>query len=57
MALAPDRAWCYYHRGLAYQALGRCGRALRDYGRALQLDPTLAEAALNRGMLHRRQKR
>jgi tetratricopeptide (TPR) repeat protein len=51
VALAPDRAWCYYNRGLAYQALGRCGRALRDYDRALQLDPTLAEAAQNRGML------
>jgi tetratricopeptide (TPR) repeat protein len=29
-------------------------RAVRDYDRALQLDPALAMAAVNRGMLHAR---
>jgi tetratricopeptide (TPR) repeat protein len=41
VVLAPDQAWCYYNRGLAYQALGRTDRAGADFGRALQLDPTL----------------
>jgi tetratricopeptide (TPR) repeat protein len=29
---------------------------LRDFDRALDLDPNLAEAALNRGLVHLRQK-
>jgi tetratricopeptide (TPR) repeat protein len=54
---APGRAPCYYHRALAYTALGRLDRARSDYDRALQLEPTLAAALLNRGMLHYRAKR
>src|SRR5262249_50563481 len=38
-------------------ALGRTEQALQDYDQALRLDPTLAIAALNRGMLHYRAKR
>src|SRR5439155_5329705 len=44
-------------RALAYQALGRSDRALYDYDAALQLDPQLGVAALNRGILHGREKR
>jgi serine/threonine protein kinase/Flp pilus assembly protein TadD len=52
VALAPDCAACYYNRALALMARGDSALALRDYDRALQLDPTLAGAALNRGALH-----
>jgi serine/threonine protein kinase/Flp pilus assembly protein TadD len=50
VALSP-RAECFYNRALAHEALGRTARALRDYSRALQRDPALTEAALNRGIL------
>jgi tetratricopeptide (TPR) repeat protein len=46
------RGLCHYHRGLAYVALGEPGNAIRDFDRALELEPGLAEAALNRGLLH-----
>jgi Flp pilus assembly protein TadD len=54
ISLAPDRAECYYNRGLAWDRQGpdQAAAALHDYDRALELDPTLAAAALNRGVLH-----
>jgi eukaryotic-like serine/threonine-protein kinase len=52
VALAPDCAACYYNRALALMARGDSASALRDYDQALQMDPTLAGAALNRGALH-----
>ena len=55
VALAPDSAACYYNRGLAHAARGDAAAALRDYDRALQLDPRLAAAALNRGALRLQQ--
>jgi tetratricopeptide (TPR) repeat protein/tRNA A-37 threonylcarbamoyl transferase component Bud32 len=57
LTLARERrGLCYYHRGLAYTAL-RPDPATResaraDFDRALELEPTLAAAALNRGRLH-----
>jgi tetratricopeptide (TPR) repeat protein len=55
---APEAAGClFYNRALAFDALGRTEQALADYDQALQLDPTLAVATLNRGMLHYRMKR
>ena len=51
IALAPETAECYYNRALAHEALGTRRLALRDYTHALQLDRTLSEAALNRGIL------
>jgi len=48
---APDVAASYYNRGLALGALGRDEQALRDFDRALQLDPHLADAALRRDRL------
>lgn len=62
LSLAQDRrGLCYYHRGLAYAALRQGSAAMesavRDFDRALELDPTLAEAALHRGLLHHEAKR
>jgi serine/threonine protein kinase len=54
---APQVAGVYYNRALAYSAQGKLELALRDYNRALQIDPTFASAALNRGMLHFKEKR
>jgi Tfp pilus assembly protein PilF len=45
---APNVASFFHHRALAYAALGKTERALQDYERALQLDPTFAAAARNR---------
>jgi serine/threonine protein kinase/Flp pilus assembly protein TadD len=56
IALAPDSAACYHNRALA-RARSDPSRALRDYDKALALDPRLAEAALNRGALHLQQGR
>lgn len=33
IVLSPDTAECYFNRGLSYQELGNCSRALRDYDR------------------------
>src|SRR5262249_10938957 len=49
---APGNAACFHNRALALTGLGRAREALADYDRALRLEPTLAAAALNRGMLH-----
>jgi serine/threonine protein kinase/tetratricopeptide (TPR) repeat protein len=54
---APERAGLYYNRALAFSAQGRDDLALLDYDRALRLEPTLAAAALNRGMLRFRVQR
>lgn len=51
IALAPTTAECYYNRALAESARGRPTPAFRDYSRALELDPKLTDAALNRGIL------
>ncbi len=50
VALAPDSAACYYNRALALAAHGDAA-AEKDYDRALALDPHLASATLNRGVL------
>jgi serine/threonine protein kinase/Flp pilus assembly protein TadD len=54
---SPDTALFRYNRGLAYSATGDNERALRDYDQALRLDAGLAQAALNRAMLHYQAKR
>jgi serine/threonine protein kinase/Flp pilus assembly protein TadD len=53
----PRRAEYFYSRGLALAGLGRIVSAIRDYDQALRLDSKLANAALNRGMLHYQEKR
>jgi tetratricopeptide (TPR) repeat protein len=39
VALAPNSAVCYRHRGLAYEKLGRPELARRDYERASRIEP------------------
>jgi serine/threonine protein kinase/Tfp pilus assembly protein PilF len=60
LALAPDSAWCYYNRGLSLLDIGNLDRALdrarRDFDRALAVDPHLAAASLQRGLLNYREK-
>lgn len=51
IALAPDRAQCYYNRGVILAALQRTDAALRDFDRALALEPDLAPALFERGKL------
>lgn len=48
VVLAPNRALCFYNRGLAYSMLGKSDRALLDFDQSLRLDPDLAGAALSR---------
>jgi eukaryotic-like serine/threonine-protein kinase len=55
-AIAPDIAGCFYNRALAFIGLGRADRALADLNRALELDPGLSEASLQRRMLQFREK-
>jgi tetratricopeptide (TPR) repeat protein len=60
VALAPasDRAACYFNRARAWAAQpDGAAEALRDYDSALELQPNLSAAALNRGILHYRQGR
>jgi serine/threonine protein kinase len=57
VALAHRAPWCYYNRGLAYKQLSHPEAARRDFDRALALDPHLAAAALDRGMLSYTQQR
>jgi serine/threonine protein kinase len=52
IGLIPEPARCYFNRACAYEGCGEPERALRDYDRALQLEPGLGVAALNRGKLH-----
>ena len=52
IALAPDRAECYYNCALAHAALGHTAETHRNYTRAVSLDPTLAAAPLDHGAPH-----
>jgi tetratricopeptide (TPR) repeat protein len=56
LALAPSNGGCYYNRALAYDAAGQDDRAEEDYTRALDRQPTLGGAWLNRGVLRYRKK-
>jgi serine/threonine-protein kinase len=57
MALAPQLPQSYCNRALVHVAAGRVGQALRDYERALTVEPAFAPAALNRGLLLARLRR
>jgi tetratricopeptide (TPR) repeat protein len=52
VTLASETPECWYNRALAWTALGDTEQAVRDYDRALRLDPSFAAATLNRGVLH-----
>jgi tetratricopeptide (TPR) repeat protein len=51
IALVPTATACYYNRARAADAMGRTQQAFADYSHALQRDPHLSVAALNRGIL------
>nr|WP_252181183.1 tetratricopeptide repeat protein [Azospirillum sp. B4] len=50
-ALAPDQATVWNNRGRCLNDLGRLSDAVDSYGRAVDLDPTLATARFNRGLI------
>src|SRR5262249_54428092 len=50
------RAQILYNRALTFAATGSIPEAIEDYNRALNLDPRLGRASLNRGILHLRSK-
>ena len=50
--LTPKTASCFYNRGLAFAALKRPELARRDFDRALEIDPDLTEAAVERNRLN-----
>jgi serine/threonine protein kinase/Flp pilus assembly protein TadD len=55
IALVPASAPCFYNRAQCYQALGNSELALRDFNRAIELEPKLAVAWLERGKLQAEQ--
>lgn len=57
IVLADGEPWTYYNRGLANLQLKRHDSARRDFDRALELDGSLATAALERGMLSYEEQR
>jgi tetratricopeptide (TPR) repeat protein len=57
VALKPDFAEAYVHRGVALRNLKRFAEALADYDRAIALKPDYAEAHNNRGNVLQAMKR
>jgi tetratricopeptide (TPR) repeat protein len=51
---APQVAGCFYNRALTYAALGRADHAANDVARALELEPSHAQARELRDLLQRR---
>ncbi|HKF24928.1 MAG TPA: tetratricopeptide repeat protein, partial [Candidatus Acidoferrum sp.] len=51
LAEKDDFAYAHFQLGYVYTALGRGAEARPEYEKALQLDPKMAEAALNLGIL------
>jgi len=47
----PEQSLLYYKRGLSYFATGDSLRAVADYNRAIELNPTSADALVGRGLL------
>ena len=42
----------YNNRGIAYGDLGKYEQAIRDYNKAIELDPQYANTYYNRGILY-----
>ena len=51
------KAECYYYRGLTAAALGQNDQAVRDFDLALEKQPALGPAYLQRGLVHVQEKR
>ena len=47
---APGNPYLYYDRAYAHVQCMEYEQAIADYGRAIELDPNLAEAWYNRGL-------
>lgn len=56
ISLAPGEAKYYYNLGAVYQNVDRCSQALQNFNRAIDLDPTLADAYLASGLCHSKMK-
>jgi Tfp pilus assembly protein PilF len=52
VALAPESAWCIYNRGLALLKAGRAEQAIKDFDRALAIDPQFGIAYVGRATAH-----
>jgi len=51
IAEKPDVAWAHFQLGYAYTALKQADQARAEYEKAVALDPKMAEAQLNLGIL------
>jgi tetratricopeptide (TPR) repeat protein len=51
VACGPSHAWTHFNRGLALARVGRLVDARLAYDRAIELDPLLIEARVNRGIV------
>ena len=52
----PELQTLFLNRGFAYSNAGEIEKAFEDYGQALRINSTFAEAFCNRGMLNQKQK-
>lgn len=50
--IAPDNAFAFRQRAIAFHGAGEYQRALRDYSRAIRLAPSVGKAYFNRGLLY-----
>jgi tetratricopeptide (TPR) repeat protein len=50
--IAPDNAFAYRQRAIAFDTVGDYQRALQDYRRAIRTAPSVAKAYFNRGALY-----
>ena len=48
-------AVAYFNRGLAYQEKGEYDKAITEYNRAIKINPRLAMAHIDRGLVYREQ--
>jgi tetratricopeptide (TPR) repeat protein len=53
LRLYPKDERAYFHRGTAYAKKGDYGRAIKNYTKALSLDPIWPETYRNRGEAYR----
>ncbi len=51
VACGPDNAWSHFNRALALARAGRLLDAKASYNRAIELDPALVEARVNRALV------
>jgi Tfp pilus assembly protein PilF len=52
LKVTDDNWLIYYNRGNTYNGLGNYKQAIEDYGRAIEIKPSCAEAYYNRGLAY-----